>query len=118
MWPASLDGLAAIVENGIPCDQAVLLTGEDFPARSNEIKARLGGYREYSFCPCGGARIGECRTGPLMRATDHPIATFAWAWCCGASTLLLSAWKERRSGPHPANRPLSPIAPPVCLPRA
>ena len=39
----SLDGIAAIVENGIPCDQAVLLTGQDFPLKSNdEIKARLG----------------------------------------------------------------------------
>jgi hypothetical protein len=47
---ASLDGIAAIVENGIPCDQAVLLTGQDFPLKSNEeIKARLGRYRGYSF---------------------------------------------------------------------
>jgi hypothetical protein len=47
---ASLDGIAAIVENGIPCDQAVLLTGQDFPLKSNEeIKARLGRDREYSF---------------------------------------------------------------------
>jgi hypothetical protein len=47
---ASLGALAAIVENGIPCDQAVLLTGQDFPLKSNEeIKARLDRDREYSF---------------------------------------------------------------------
>ena len=47
---ASLEGIAAIVENGIPCDHAVLLTGQDFPLKSNEeINTRLGGYREHSF---------------------------------------------------------------------
>jgi hypothetical protein len=47
---ASLEGISAIVANGIPCDQAVLLTGQDFPVKSNEeIKARLDRYREYSF---------------------------------------------------------------------
>ena len=46
----SLDGIAAIVENGIPCDQAVLLTGQDFPLKRNdEIKARLGCDRGLSF---------------------------------------------------------------------
>ncbi len=46
----SLDGIAAIVENSIPCDQAVLLTGQDFPLKSNEeIKARLGRSRGVSF---------------------------------------------------------------------
>src|SRR3954452_25080752 len=47
---ASLEGLSAIVETGIPCDQAVLLTGQDFPIKSNEeIKARLGRHRDRSF---------------------------------------------------------------------
>jgi hypothetical protein len=47
---ASLEGISAIVENGIPCDQAVLLTGQDFPLKSNkEIKARLDRYRDSSF---------------------------------------------------------------------
>jgi hypothetical protein len=46
----SLDGIAAIVENGITCDQAVLLTGQDFPLKSDdEIKARLGRDRGLSF---------------------------------------------------------------------
>jgi Core-2/I-Branching enzyme len=46
----SLDGIAAIVENGIPCDQAVLLTGQDFPLKSNDdIKARFGRHRGLSF---------------------------------------------------------------------
>ena len=47
---ASLSGIAAILENGIPCDQAVLLTGQDFPLKSNdEIKARLARDRGFSF---------------------------------------------------------------------
>ena len=38
------------MENDIPCDQAVLLTGQDFPLKSNdEIKARLGRDRGLSF---------------------------------------------------------------------
>src|SRR3954466_14304628 len=47
---ASLKGISAIVDNGIPCDQAVLLTGQDFPVKSNGvIKARLEHDRERSF---------------------------------------------------------------------
>ena len=45
----TLDGIDAIVENRIPCDQAVLLTGQDFPLKSNdEIKARFGRDRRLS----------------------------------------------------------------------
>jgi hypothetical protein len=47
---ASLEGISAIVQNGIPCDNAVLLTGQDFPVKSNEeINARLERYRGYSL---------------------------------------------------------------------
>ena len=47
---ASLEGISAIVENGIPCDHAVLLTGQDFPVKSNEeIKARLDRNHGWSF---------------------------------------------------------------------
>jgi core-2/I-Branching enzyme len=46
----SLEAIGEIVENGIPCDYAVLLTGQDFPLKSNdEIKARLERHRGFSF---------------------------------------------------------------------
>ena len=45
----SLDGIAAIVENGIPCDQAVLLTGQDSRSnattRSRHVSGAIAAFR-------------------------------------------------------------------------
>jgi hypothetical protein len=66
----SLDGIAAIVENGIPCDQAILLTGQDFPLKSNDdIKARFARHRGCSFLswfrgPGQRGMVARRRTGP------------------------------------------------------
>ena len=47
---ASLKGIEAIVERRLPCDHAVLLTGQDFPIKSNEfIQNTLGESADFSF---------------------------------------------------------------------
>jgi hypothetical protein len=47
---ASLAGISTIIKRGLPCDQAVLLTGQDYPIKSNpEIVGFLAANRERSF---------------------------------------------------------------------
>jgi hypothetical protein len=83
---ASLEGISAIVENGLSCDQAVLLTGQDFPLKRNaEIRSRLERYRERS-----------CRWYFWVRGRRMQVPRKRWEGRLGAAFASISGVVPRR----------------------
>jgi hypothetical protein len=120
---ASLKGIASIVERGVPFDHAILLTGQDYPIKSNDYIAdffrRAEGTSYMHFTPMNNPVLIEVWPDALERFTHWRVQGRHRAYVLPPSDVYLRPLFSPVSGPiglalkHclPRRRPLKGFPP-------